>query len=191
VTSSEDDVPEDRAHRAVSPWEGEFSAYFEARGPALRSTAFVLCGDWHRAEDILQATFLKLYVIWPRLSRREELDAFARRVMFRIFLRENRRLWRSREQVSGELPEHAGPPDSDVAQRVAVRAALAGVPPKQRAALVLRYWSDLSVEDSATALGCSPGTVKSQTARGLVALRKQLGPHFDDLFRSEEKEHRA
>jgi RNA polymerase sigma-70 factor (sigma-E family) len=184
-------VPEDRTHRAAPGWEGEFSTYFEARAPALRSTAFVLCGDWHRADDIVQNTFLKLYVIWPRLSRHDELDAFARRVMFRLFLRENRRLWRSREQVSGELPEPEGFSDSDVAQRLTVRAALAGVPPKQRAVLVLRYWSDLSVEDAAVALGCSPGTVKSQSARGLVALRKQLGPHFDDLFRNEEKEHRT
>jgi RNA polymerase sigma-70 factor (sigma-E family) len=159
----------------------EFSEYFAAQAHALRSTAYLLCGDWHRAEDIIQAAFLKLYMVWPRLSRRDALDGYAKRVVVRTFLHENRRLWRQREHVTDELPEREllG---ADVAQQLVIRAALAGVPPKQRAVLVLRFFDDLSVEETAAALGCSIGTVKSQSARGLAALRGRLGHHFVDLF---------
>ncbi|GAA1973820.1 SigE family RNA polymerase sigma factor [Amycolatopsis minnesotensis] len=191
VRDSEDVLPEEPVRGTAPRWEGEFVAYFEARSPSLRSTAFVLCGDWHRAEDLLQATFLKLYQVWPRLVRRGELDGYARRVLVRVFLHENRRLWRSREHISAEPPETAAPGDPDVVQRLTVRAALAAVPPKQRAVLVLRFWNDLSVEGSADALGCSVGTVKSQTARGLATLRKRLGPQLDDLVRGGRKEHWA
>jgi RNA polymerase sigma-70 factor (sigma-E family) len=172
-------------------WEDEFVAYVAASSAYLRSTAFVLCGDWHRADDLLQVTFLKLYRVWPRLVRRGELDGYVRRMVVRAFLSENRRKWRSREHLPGELPDATAAPESDHAQRLAVRAALGGVPPKQRAVLVLRYWDDLSVEDTAAALGCTAGTVKSQSARGLATLRKLLDPHqlghFPGLAPQEER----
>jgi len=157
----------------------EFSEYFAARAHTLRATAYLLCGDWHRAEDITQIAMTKLYLAWPRL-RDQGMDAYARKVVVRTFLAENRRLWRRREQLTQTLPE---PPvaDGDADQRLLVEAALASVPPRQRAVLVLRYWNDLSVEDTAEVLECSPGTVKSQAARGIAALRKKLGPHFDVL----------
>ncbi|MFD2467763.1 SigE family RNA polymerase sigma factor [Amycolatopsis silviterrae] len=166
-------------------WEGEFVAYVAAASKSLRATAFVLCGDWHRADDLVQTTFLKLYRVWPRLVRRGELDAYVRRMVVRAFLNENRRKWRSREHLSGELPDVRTAPEPDHAQRLAVRAALDGVPPKQRAVLVLRFWDDLSVEETAAALGCTAGTVKSQSARGLATLRKLVDPsllgHFPGL----------
>jgi RNA polymerase sigma-70 factor (sigma-E family) len=166
---SEDVVQEEGAG-----WEAEFVAYVQASSAHLRSTAFVLCGDWHRADDLVQVTFLKLYRVWPRLVRRGELDGYARRMVVRAFLSENRRKWRSREHLAGDLPDVVPAPEWDHAQRLSVRAALDGVPPKQRVVLVLRYWNDLSVEDTAATLGCSAGTVKSQASRGLATLRKLL-----------------
>jgi len=167
------------AYSALVATQDDFSEYFAARAHALRATAYLLCGDWHRAEDITQVAMTKLYLAWPRL-REAGMDAYARKVVVRTFLAENRRLWRKREHLTTSLPE---PPvaDGDTDQRLLVEAALATVPPRQRAVLVLRYWNDLSVEDTAEVLDCSAGTVKSQAARGIAALRKRLGPHFDVL----------
>ncbi len=165
------DVEEDRAG---ARWEGEYTAFVQARAGLLRSTAYVLCGDWHRAEDLVQVTLTKLYVVWPRLVRRGELDGYVRRMLMRAFLSENRRKWRQREEVVAGVPDPPAAPEADHVQRLAVRAALAEVPPKQRAVLVLRFWNDLSVQETAAAMGCSAGTVKSQTARGLVALQQAL-----------------
>ena len=161
---------------AQPSWDGEFSEYFTARAHSLRGTAYLLCGDWHRAEDITQIAFTKLYLAWPKLSRHDRLDAYARQVVVRTFLAENRRLWRHREQLTETLPEH-GTRSEDIEARLLVTEALRSVPARQRAVLVLRYWNDLSVEETAAALGCSVGTVKSQAARGLATLRQRLGPH--------------
>ncbi|WP_459706770.1 SigE family RNA polymerase sigma factor [Actinophytocola sp. KF-1] len=157
----------------------DFSEYFVARAHALRATAYLLCGDWHRAEDITQVAMTKLYLAWPRL-REHGMDAYARKVVVRTFLAENRRLWRRREHLTESLPEPVAA-EGDPDQRMLLEAALRTVPPRQRAVLVLRYWNDLSVEDTADVLECSAGTVKSQAARGIAALRKKLGPHFDVL----------
>ena len=163
-----------------SPWDGEFARYFGERAHSLRSTAFLLCGDWHQAEDLTQAALLKLYLAWPRLSRHDALDAYARKVVLRTFLAEHRRSRWKRERLTGEPPEvPAGSAGND--HDMLVRQALAVLGAKQRAVLVLRYFEDLSVEETASALGCSTGTVKSQAARGLATLRKRLGPHFSEL----------
>jgi len=163
----------------VTTQDDDFSAYFAARAHSLRATAYLLCGDWHRAEDITQVAMTKLYLAWPRL-REFGMDAYARKVVVRTFLAENRRLWRRREHLTQEPPEPSTV-DGDADRRLLVEAALATVPPRQRAVLVLRYWNDLSVEDTAEALGCSTGNVKSQAARGIAALRRRLGPHLDLL----------
>jgi RNA polymerase sigma-70 factor (sigma-E family) len=161
-----------------SSFDGEFSEYFAARAHALRNTAHLLCGDWHRAEDITQLAMMRLYVAWPRLARRDALDAYARRVVVRTFLAENRRSRWRREQLTDAPPDIATVTDGDSAERVLLVRALAAVPPRQRAVLVLRYWNDMSVDEVAGALRCSAGTVKSQAARGLATLRQRLGPHF-------------
>ena len=177
----------DRVSKEHSSFDGEFSEYFAARVHALRNTAYLLCGDWHRAEDITQVAMLRLYVAWPRLARRDALDAYARRVVVRTFLAENRRSrWRS-EQLTDAPPDTVSTTDSDNAERLLVTHALAGVPPKQRAVLVLRYWNDLSVDEVAGALRCSTGTVKSQAARGLATLRQRLGPHYTELSAVRER----
>ncbi|WP_155369764.1 SigE family RNA polymerase sigma factor [Catellatospora vulcania] len=154
--------------------DGEFTAYCAARSETLRNTAYLLCGDWHLAHDLTQTALIKLYLAWSRVNRHGALDAYARQVLVRVFLDERRRPWRRERGVADpavfDRPAH----DPAIAERLAVRAALAEVPPRQRAALVLRFWLDLSVDQAAEALRCSPGTVKSQTARGLATLRAAL-----------------
>ncbi|WIX77272.1 SigE family RNA polymerase sigma factor [Amycolatopsis carbonis] len=169
-------------------WEADYTAFVHSRASALRTTAYVLSGEWHRADDLVQTTLVKLYVIWPRLVRQGGLDAYARTVLVRTFVRENRRKWRQLELTSSAPPDTTALPETDHAGRLAVRAALAQVPPRQRAVLVLRFWNDLSVGETATALGCSEGTVKSQTARGLATLKRALGPPgFRDPFPEESE----
>jgi RNA polymerase sigma-70 factor (sigma-E family) len=157
-----------------SPWDGEFARYFGERANSLRSTAFLLCGDWHQAEDLTQAALLKLYLAWPRLSRHDALDAYARKVVLRTFLAEHRRSRWKRERLTDappELPADATGSDQDLL----VRQALAVLAPKQRAVLVLRYFEDLPEREVAEVLGCSVGTVRSQTARALARLRALSG----------------
>jgi RNA polymerase sigma-70 factor (sigma-E family) len=153
--------------------EHAFAALFEGRATALRRTAFLLCGDWHRAEDLTQTAFAKLFAAWPRLRDEGAAEGYLRQTLLRTFLDDNRRGWR-REYATEVLPESPTAPSmSD--DRIVLLAALAAVPPRQRACLVLRYYDDLSIEATAEVLGCSVGTVKSNTSRGLEALRRLLG----------------
>ncbi|MBB5954576.1 RNA polymerase sigma-70 factor (sigma-E family) [Saccharothrix tamanrassetensis] len=153
----------------------EFGEFVDARALVLRRTAYLLCGDWHRAEDLVQTALTKLYVAWPRVRRDGAVDAYARKVLVRTAIDESRRGFRRRETVVEALPETpvpgSAPADFDV------RAALAALPPGQRAVVVLRYWEDLSVTETARLLGRTEGTVKSQAAKGLATLRRLLGRH--------------
>ncbi len=148
-----------------------FTDYFASRSNAMRGTAFLLCGDWHRAEDLVQTTFVKLYRAWNRIDARHAMDVYTRQILVRTFLDEARRGFFFREKVTAEQMERVAPSAGSTEDRLVLLHALAGVPPRQRAALVLRFWEDLSVDDTAKAMGCSIGTVKSQTSRGLDALR--------------------
>jgi RNA polymerase sigma-70 factor (sigma-E family) len=152
--------------------EDAFRAFAFSRRPVLRHTAYLLCGDWHQADDLVQTTLVKLYVAWRRVRSAEELDAYTRRILTRCFLDERRRPWR-REAPVDRLDDRPGTTSAreDVLD---VRAAMATLPRRQRATLVLRYWSDASVSETADALGCSEGTVKSQTARAIGTLRGLL-----------------
>jgi len=162
-----------------------FAEYFSARSDTMRATAYLMCGDWHRSEDLVQATFTKLYLAWNRVSRHEVLDGYTRRTLVRTFLDQQRRGWFRRERVAEPPPggntstgpaQHAvdGSRHPGIEDRLVLLDALANVPPRQRAVLVLRYWEDLSIEETAALLGCSAGTVKSQAARGLAVLRTVL-----------------
>lgn len=161
--------------------EDELHRFVEGRYLALRRTAYLLCGDWHRAEDLVQGSLVKL-VLAARRRRIDNLDAYARQVLLRLFLEENRLLWRRRERTWAEPVEASAVPSPDAETRIAVLSALRGLPPRQRAAVVFRYWEDRSVEETAGLLGVAPGTVKSQCAKALAALRVVLGDdrlHFD------------
>ena len=156
--------------------EREFVEYVAAKSAAMGRTAHLLCGDWHRAEDLVQSVCVRLYAVWPRLRARDAVDAYVRKMLVRAYLNERRRPWR-REHATAETPEVAtSGGHGEVETRIVLLDALATLPPKQRAAVVLRYWEDYSVEDTATALGCSVGTVKSQSSRALASLRERFVP---------------
>jgi RNA polymerase sigma-70 factor (sigma-E family) len=146
--------------------EQDFRDLYVGRAPALRRTAFLLCGDWHVAEDLVQVTFEKVYASWSRLR---DPEAVLRRTLLRCWVDETRRPHR-RERPVEQLPEHPAEPPV----RESLEHALAAVPPRQRACLVLRFYDDLSVAETARLLGCTQGTVKSQTSRGLDALRAAM-----------------
>jgi RNA polymerase sigma-70 factor (sigma-E family) len=167
--------------------EQEFAEYFAARRDAVRRTAYALCGDWHRADDLAQTAFVALHRRWRKIRDRGALDAYVRKTLVRALIDETRRPWR-RERYVEEMPEVASSNSSDVdavGDSVATRSALLDglrrVPPRQRAVLVLRFLEGLDVAAVAEALKCSEGTVKSQTARGLATLREVLGDDLDDL----------
>jgi RNA polymerase sigma-70 factor (sigma-E family) len=145
-----------------------------ARTTWLRRVAYLLTHDWDSADELVQATITKLYAYWRRVRRADEIDAYVRRMLVNGFLEERRSRWGIRLLRLPAPPDTAvEPPDIDTV--VTVRAALAGVPPRQRAVLVLRYYCDLTIAETAVALGCSEGTVKSLTFHGLSALRRLLG----------------
>ncbi len=156
--------------------DAEFGEYLDSRAVVMRRTAYLLCGgDWHRAEDLVQTTLAKIYVAWPRIRRDGGVDAYSRKVMVRAAIDESRKGYRRRESVVEDLPEVSATPPAGVEDAVDVRRALARLPAGQRAVVVLRYWEDLSVTETAQVLGKSEGTIKSQTAKGLATLRRLLG----------------
>jgi RNA polymerase sigma-70 factor (sigma-E family) len=151
----------------------EFTHYVTTRLGTLRRTAYLLCQDWQQADDLVQAAITRLYQHWGRAATVEHLDAYTRTVLVREFLGERRTGWARRVSLGVAMPDTAGPsPDTDTS--LDVRSALAGLPARQRATLVLRFYCDLPVGETARLLGCSPGTVKSQTAKAIATLRSQL-----------------
>ena len=150
-----------------------FREYVTGRMDQLRRTAYLLCSDWHTADDLVSTALVKLYRHWGRASTVDNLHAYTRQILVRAWLDECRRPWR-RERAWETLPDRGAPVAFEVADRVALLAQLAELPPRQRAVIVLRYFCDLSIEDTAEVLGCTAGTVKSQTARALQTLRGRL-----------------
>ena len=154
----------------------QFREYFTARRDAVRRTAYLLCGDWHWADDLTQTAFMRLAVSWRKVRDREALDGFVRTCLVRAYLADVRRVWRRRERSVAEPPDVAGAAGAAAGspRRIAFAAALRQLPPRQRAVLVCRYYQDLDVAATAAVLGCAQGTVKSQAARGLAKLRELL-----------------
>jgi RNA polymerase sigma-70 factor (sigma-E family) len=152
-----------------------FAAYVRDRGDYHLRVAVLLTGDWHAAEDLVQASLAKLYRAWPRLDTTADPDGYLRRIM----LNTHRSWWRARwrrETPAATVTEHGSA--EDFADRqvlgVLVRQALARLPRQQRAVLVLRYCADLGEAEVAQLLGCSSGTVKTHAHRGLHKLRELL-----------------
>jgi RNA polymerase sigma-70 factor (sigma-E family) len=147
-----------------------FEAFVTARGPRLLRAAWLLTGDAHLAEDLVQTVLAKLWPKWHRLADGNP-EAYARTALVNTYSSWWQRRWR------GEVP-HDVLPDAltadmfaDVDLGHALATALRTLPPRQRSVVVLRYFEDLSVEETAEALGCRPGTVKSQASKALRALR--------------------
>ncbi|MET7420116.1 SigE family RNA polymerase sigma factor [Dactylosporangium sp. NPDC005555] len=169
--------------------EADYTTYVAARLPALHRAAYLLCGgDKDRADDVVQVTITKLYRSWKRASRADNVDAYVHRMLVRTYIDEKRRLW-SRvwllppgdDASAGAGAEGAAEPYTTIDDRGVVVAALRKLPPRQRAVLVLRFLLDRPVEEVAEILGCSVGTVKSQTSRGLAALRAMLPDHPETI----------
>jgi RNA polymerase sigma-70 factor (sigma-E family) len=152
--------------------EEEFTEFAMATSLRLRRTAFLLCGDWHTAEDLVQSALAKVFVSWRKIKRQDAAYAYAERTLLNTYLG-LRRLKRPREILTDALPEHPVlPPTPET--RIVVLNALATLPPRARAVVVLRFWEDRSVDQVADMLGCSVGNVKSQSARALGKLRAVL-----------------
>jgi RNA polymerase sigma-70 factor (sigma-E family) len=154
-------------------WEQDYVAYVTSRLPLLKRAAYLLCGDSDRADDLVQSTITRLFVYWLRASQAENLDGYVHRMLVRRYLDEQRLRW-SRVRLTAELPEQAEQFPTNVEDADVVQIALRALPKGQRAVLVLRFLCDLSVEETAATLRCSPGNVKAQTSRGLHTLRKVL-----------------
>jgi RNA polymerase sigma-70 factor (sigma-E family) len=152
----------------------EFEVFAAGRMNALRRTAYLLCGSWSTADDLTQATLVKMYVAWPRITKRGTVDRYAHRVLTRAWLDEVRSARHRREVVTDDVPEGVAIPSPGELDRDEILHALSSLAPRQRAVVVLRFWDDLSVAQTADALGCSVGTVKSQTAHALQKLRRRL-----------------
>lgn len=151
---------------------------FTARSAgSLTRLAYLLCGDQHLADDLVQTCLIRLYQAWPKVRDKDTADAYARKILLRCWLNEQRRPWRRVESRDGHVPDTPAPetdPTGAVHHKEVLRVALAQLPPRQRAAVVLRYWSQHTVTETATILRCSEGNVKSQSSRGLAALRAAL-----------------
>ncbi|MEU5088987.1 SigE family RNA polymerase sigma factor [Streptomyces sp. NPDC021356] len=151
--------------------EREFREFAEARQAQLRRSAYLLCGDWHQAQDLTQTALMKLYAAWGRVRRDGNVDAYARTILTRTFI-DQRRKGNWREEPVSEPPELPSTVSATPELRLMMQEALMELPPRYRAVLVLRFWEDWTVEQTAHALQVTPGTVKSQSARGLARLRE-------------------
>lgn len=178
------DIGQLTATEPPDPEPPDFESYAAARQNHLYRTAYLLCGDRDRAQDLVQTTLVALLRSWRRARLAENPDAYAKKALVRTFLTEQRKLRRS---VSAHIllrTEHTiaavcAPDPADL--RMVVLDALRSLPAKPRAMVILRYWEDLSVEETATLLGCSTGNVKSQCSRSLAKLRELLGDRFTEL----------
>jgi RNA polymerase sigma-70 factor (sigma-E family) len=157
-------------------YEDEFARYAEQARPGLRRTAFRLTADWHEADDLAQRTLIALHARWPSLRDHDRLAGYAHTIMVRLLISDRRAHRWSSEILAERLPEPAPEPDhsADLGDRILLLRALAELSPRQREAIILRYWEDRSVAETAAELGCMQSTVRSQTARALATLRSAL-----------------
>ena len=156
--------------------ESAFSEYVAARRPQLFRTACLLCGDPHRAEDVVQEALTRLYAAWHRVERMDNIDGYVRRIIVNAHYTDRHRPWRrERASVPRDVPLEPGFPVEDAD---AIRAAIRALPPGQRRVIVLRHIWNLTIEETALELRISAGTVKSQSADAVAALRRTLAPSF-------------
>jgi RNA polymerase sigma-70 factor (sigma-E family) len=157
----------------MSRSEEEFRAFVMSRAASLHRTAYLLCGDWHLADDLVQEALAKAFRHWKRVQRADSPDAYVRRIL----INESNRRWRTRRDLALRA-EEAEPdgvtsdPADEVVDRAELLEALQSLPPRQRATIVLRYLDGLTERETAAVLGCSEGTVKSQSSRALTRLNR-------------------
>jgi RNA polymerase sigma-70 factor (sigma-E family) len=154
--------------------DADFVAYMAARQPSLLRTAYLLTGDRHTAEDLVQTAFAKLYLSWDRVQRRELVDGYVRRILVNEHSSLWRRAWKRNEHSTDTLPDQSFVDVHHDGVNEALWEFMQTLPRKQRAVVVLRYYEDLSEAETAQVLGISVGTVKSQASRALAALRSRV-----------------
>jgi RNA polymerase sigma-70 factor (sigma-E family) len=161
------------ASKKVSAEAEGFAEFVASRERALQRSAWLLTGDWALAQDLVQTALVRSWPRWERIRRRDNPETCVRKVMVNTWLTWTRRRWRG-EQAFATVPEEAAPGDhaTETAVRVAVAQALATLPARQRAVLVMRLFDDMSVADVAAALNLAAATVKSTTAQALARLRE-------------------
>ncbi|MDW3847554.1 SigE family RNA polymerase sigma factor [Micromonospora sp. BRA006-A] len=153
--------------------EQAFREFVTSQMASLRKLAYMTCGDWHTAEDAVANALVKLYPRWRKLERP---DLYVKTMVYRAAIDETRRPWRRERSAGDAMPDVRVCDTAAVTdERMRLRAALEAVPARQRAAVVLRHYLDLSLEDTAAVLDCTVGTAKSQVSRGLAKLRESLG----------------
>jgi RNA polymerase sigma-70 factor (sigma-E family) len=176
--------------RASAPWWGiarrrdkeladaEFAAFAVAVAPRLRRSAYLMCRDWHLAEDLTQTTLAKMYASWRRIWRTVNVEAYSRRVLMNAIFDQKRRR-SDTEVVLAELPDRPAPDRDGAAElQLGLMDALATLSPRDRAIVVLRHWEDHSIETVAEILGVTTSVVKTQNSRALSRLRVLLGEDF-------------
>ncbi|MFF3844941.1 SigE family RNA polymerase sigma factor [Streptomyces sp. NPDC002328] len=161
----------------------EYAEFAAARaGQLYRSACLLAAGDTHLAEDLVQETLGRLYVRWGRVSRADNPAAYAQTVLTRTFLAHQRRR-SSGERAVDVVPERAACAGADVTLRLTLMQALGRLPAKDRAVLVLRYWEDRSVEETAGAMNASSAAVRTRCVRALGRLRELLGEDIGEYAR--------
>lgn len=158
----------------------DFHDFIAPRLDSLRRLAYVLSHDWHRADDLVSDCIIKVLRSWPRIDAMEDPNAYLHRVLINTWLDERRTFRRRRESPSDALPDTVRTDHQRaIVERVTILAQISKLPKRRRAVVVLRFYCDMSVEQTAQILGCSTGTVKSQTARALDTLRTAIGDISD------------
>jgi RNA polymerase sigma-70 factor (sigma-E family) len=162
--------------------EAGFVDFAAARSGALFRTAFLLCGDWHLAEDLVQETLGRLYPRWSRVAKADQPEAYAKKVLLRVFLTQRRRRSSHEQPTAGiERVDHRVD-DVDVSLRLTLLDALSRLERTDRAVLVLRYWEDLDAPTTAALVGMTPAAVRTRSVRALARLRDVLGDSLADLL---------
>ncbi|RLP94383.1 MULTISPECIES: SigE family RNA polymerase sigma factor [unclassified Micromonospora] len=156
----------------ASDAEQDFRAFVQGIAASLHRTAYLLCGDWHLANDLVQETLAKAYSNWRRVQRADSPSAYVRRIL----INESRRGWRRNRNITvqPDIDSTVADMSDEVVNRAELLQALQSLPARQRATVVLRFLEGLSERETAAALGCSEGTVKSQTSRALIKLKSVL-----------------
>ncbi len=163
----------------VSSIDAEFTAYALSSASRLRDAAYLMCRDWHLAEDLTQAALTKLYLAWPRVSQAEDVNAYARKVLLRGLLDHRRRRWVG-EVATGQVPDGADVDAPDL--RLTLVNALAELKPIDRAVVLLRYWDGYSVGQVASILDVGESAVRNRSQRALTRLRQVLGADLTELL---------
>ncbi|MBK3629619.1 SigE family RNA polymerase sigma factor [Streptomyces sp. MBT49] len=159
----------------------DFREFATARtGHLFRSACLLTSGDTHLAEDLVQETLSRMYAAWGRMPMVDNPAAYSQSVLVRQFLSHRRRRSASERPVA-DLPDGAAPPGSAPETRVSLLRALGDLSPKDRAVVVLRYWEDRSIEETAAAMNTSTAAVRTRSTRALAKLRSRLGESFNDL----------